>query len=34
MPLEEGRGPLKLRALEIPGKQVMDLRQVTLTLRK
>jgi arylsulfatase A-like enzyme len=34
MRLEKGRGPLALRALEIPGKQVMDVRQVTLTLRK
>ena len=34
MRLEKGRGPLTLRALEIPGKQVMDVRQVTLTLRK
>ena len=34
MRLEKGRGPLTLRALEIPGKQVMDVRLVTLTLRK
>ena len=30
--LEKGRGLLKLRALEIPGKSVMDMRQLTLTL--
>lgn len=30
--LEEGRGPLTLRALEIPGEEVMDLRAITLTL--
>ena len=30
--LEVGRGPLTLRALEIPGRQVMDERAVTLTL--
>ncbi|MCR4415606.1 MAG: arylsulfatase, partial [Thermoguttaceae bacterium] len=30
--LEGGRGPLVLRALEIPGKSVMDVRRVTLTL--
>lgn len=34
MRLEKGRGPLTLRALEIPGRQVMDVRLVTLTLRK
>jgi len=32
MHLEKGRGLLTLRALEIPGKSVMDVRQVTLTL--
>jgi hypothetical protein len=32
MTLEKGQGPLTLRALEIPGKSVMDLRRVTLTL--
>lgn len=32
--LEKGRGPLTLRATEIPGKSVMDMRQVALTLRK
>jgi arylsulfatase A-like enzyme len=32
--LEKGRGPLTLRATQIPGKSVMDMRQVTLTLRK
>jgi len=30
--LEKGRGPLTLRALEIPGRVVMDVRRVTLTL--
>lgn len=30
--LPAGRGPLVLRALDIPGKQVMDLRSITLTL--
>ncbi len=30
--LEAGRGPLVLRALEIPGRTVMDVRRVTLTL--
>ena len=34
MRLEKGRGPLTLRALQIPGKQVMDVRLVTLTLMK
>lgn len=32
MRLEKGTGPLVLRALEIPGKTVMDVRRVTLTL--
>jgi arylsulfatase A-like enzyme len=32
--LEKGRGQLTLRALRIPGKQVMDLRAITLTLLK
>jgi arylsulfatase A-like enzyme len=32
--LEKGRGLLTLRATQIPGKSVMDVRQVTLTLRK
>ena len=32
--LEKGSGPLTLRALEIPGKSVMDVRRVTLTLRR
>ena len=31
--LEKGRGLLTLRALEIPGASVMDVRRVTLTLR-
>jgi arylsulfatase A-like enzyme len=30
--LSAGRGPLLLRALEVPGKQVMDVRGVVLTL--
>ncbi|HUG69882.1 MAG TPA: arylsulfatase [Pirellulaceae bacterium] len=30
--LEKGKVPLTLRALEIPGKSVMDVRRVTLTL--
>jgi hypothetical protein len=30
--LEKGRGPLTLRAAEIPGAHVMDVRGVTLTL--
>ncbi len=32
MQLDVGQGPLVLRALEIPGKSVMDVRRVTLTL--
>jgi arylsulfatase A-like enzyme len=32
--LEKGHGQLTVRATDIPGKSVMDLRQVTLTLRK
>jgi arylsulfatase A-like enzyme len=32
--LEKGRGLLTLRALEIPGRQVMDVRLVTVTLEK
>jgi hypothetical protein len=32
MKLEQGSGPLTLRAWEIPAKSVMDLRRVTLTL--
>ncbi len=32
MRLEKGAGPLTLRALDIPGKNVMDVRRVTLTL--
>ena len=32
--LEAGRGPLTLRALEIPGQSVMDVRSVNLTLQK
>jgi len=32
--LEKGRGPLTLRALEIPGASVMDVRAVILTLKK
>ena len=30
--LDEGEADLTLRALKIPGKTVMDLRQITLTL--
>ena len=30
--LEQGPAPLTLRALEIPGQAVMDVRRVTLTL--
>jgi hypothetical protein len=30
--LDAGEGPLTLRALELPGKSVMDVRRVTLTL--
>ena len=33
MNLEKGQGLLSLRAIEIPGKQVMDLRAVCLTLQ-
>ncbi|MFA6547191.1 MAG: hypothetical protein WCS99_22430, partial [Limisphaerales bacterium] len=32
--LEQGRGQLTLRALAIPGRSVMDVRQVMLTLKK
>jgi hypothetical protein len=32
--LEKGRGELTLRALEVPGKQVMDVRALMLTLSK
>ncbi|NLF70691.1 MAG: arylsulfatase [Candidatus Anammoximicrobium sp.] len=32
MNLEAGRGPLTLRAIEIPGQSVMDVRRVTLNL--
>jgi hypothetical protein len=31
--LEPGKGELRLRATEIPGKSVMDLRRVTMTLK-
>lgn len=34
MKLEKGRGLLTLRATDVPGKSVMDVRQVNLTLRK
>lgn len=34
MRLEKGRGQLTLRAIEIPGRYVMDVRRVNLTLRK
>ena len=30
--LSAGQGPLTLRALDIPGRSVMDVRRVTLTL--
>ena len=33
VPLKKGRGQLTLRAVEIPGAQVMDVRRVVLTLR-
>jgi arylsulfatase A-like enzyme len=33
MHLDKGRGLLRLRALEIPGQQVMDMRLITLTLK-
>jgi hypothetical protein len=33
MRLEKGRGLLTLRATNIPGKSVMDLRQINITLR-
>jgi hypothetical protein len=32
--LKPGRGPLTLRALTVPGKQVMDVRLILLTLLK
>ncbi len=32
--LNQGRGLLTLRALSVPGKQVMDVRAVVLTLLK
>ena len=32
--LKAGRGPLTLRALKVPGKQVMDVRAVQLLLAK
>jgi arylsulfatase A-like enzyme len=32
--LEKGRGELRLRALSVPGRQVMDFRMLTLTLVK
>ena len=32
--LKKGRGPLTLRALQVPGSYVMDVRRVNLTLRK
>jgi hypothetical protein len=34
MRLEQGRGLLRLRALDVPGKTVMDMRLLTLTLKK
>ena len=32
LPLEAGAGPLTLRALKNPGRQVMDVRGLALTL--
>jgi hypothetical protein len=32
--LEAGRGVLTLKATDIPGQSVMDLRQLNLTLKK
>jgi hypothetical protein len=32
--LEAGRGTLTLRALEVPGSQVMDVRRVMLMLKE
>jgi hypothetical protein len=32
--LEKGRGVLSLRATSIPGRSVMDVRQLNLTLRQ
>ena len=32
--LKQGRGSLTLRALSVPGKQIMDVRSVVLTLLK
>ena len=34
LPLHQGRGPLTLRALSVPGSQVMDVRMIVLTLRQ
>jgi len=34
IPLKKGRGKLTLRALEIPSRQVADVRYVVLTLRE
>lgn len=34
MKLQQGRGQLTLRALQVPGGSVMDVRRVNLTLRK
>jgi arylsulfatase A-like enzyme len=34
MHLEQGRGPLTLRALEMPGRSVMEVRLVTVTLKR
>jgi len=34
MRLEQGRGPLTLRALKVAGKTVMDVRLIELTLKK
>ncbi|MFN4261085.1 MAG: hypothetical protein ACK4RK_17485 [Gemmataceae bacterium] len=34
LPLRQGRGLLTLRAVEIPGRGVIDVRGIELTLRK
>jgi hypothetical protein len=33
MRLPSGRGPLTLKAVTVPGKSVMDVRLITLTLK-
>jgi len=32
--MEKGRGPLTLQALQVPGKSVMDVRAIVLTLQR